>query len=138
MSFLHHENKQLQKKPIGIIDDIDVDLKNEKLSKGDFFIMTTDGITDVAPLVDSLPVAVTSGIRHPNDVLQEEVQRPHVRRHNALRIQRLAATSPVCPHHIHRHVGERQPVVGPCVRGPLPCPHAFRMEICHVGKRHHS
>ncbi len=34
--------------PIGIIDDIDVDLKKEKLCKGDFFVMTTDGITDVS------------------------------------------------------------------------------------------
>ena len=34
--------------PIGIIDDIDVDLKKEKLNKGDFFVMTTDGITDIS------------------------------------------------------------------------------------------
>lgn len=34
--------------PIGIIDDIDVDLKTEKLEKGDFFIMMTDGIADVS------------------------------------------------------------------------------------------
>ena len=34
--------------PIGIVDDIDVDLKTEKLSKGDFFIMTTDGIADIS------------------------------------------------------------------------------------------
>ena len=34
--------------PIGIIDDIDVDLKEEKLNKGDFFIMISDGLTDVS------------------------------------------------------------------------------------------
>ena len=34
--------------PIGIIDDIDVDLKAEKLKKGDFFIMTTDGVFDTS------------------------------------------------------------------------------------------
>jgi stage II sporulation protein E len=34
--------------PIGIINDIDIDLKSEKLSKGDFFVMTTDGVTDVS------------------------------------------------------------------------------------------
>lgn len=34
--------------PIGIIDDIDVDLKEERLNKGDFFIMTSDGITDIS------------------------------------------------------------------------------------------
>lgn len=34
--------------PIGIIDDIDVDLKKEKLNRGDFFVMTSDGITDVS------------------------------------------------------------------------------------------
>lgn len=34
--------------PIGIIDDIDVDLKTEKLVKGDLFIMTTDGIADIS------------------------------------------------------------------------------------------
>lgn len=34
--------------PIGIIDDIDVDLKAEKLKKGDFFVMMTDGVTDIS------------------------------------------------------------------------------------------
>ena len=34
--------------PIGIIDDIDVDLKKEKLQKGDFFVMISDGIADVS------------------------------------------------------------------------------------------
>ena len=50
---LVRENGKLKKiesmsLPIGIVDDIDVDLKTEKLSKGDFFIMTTDGIADIS------------------------------------------------------------------------------------------
>ena len=34
--------------PIGIVDDIDVDLKKEKLQKGDYFVMISDGIADVS------------------------------------------------------------------------------------------
>lgn len=34
--------------PIGIIDDIDVELKTERLRKGDFFVMITDGVLDVS------------------------------------------------------------------------------------------
>lgn len=47
------ENEKIKKiesisLPIGIIDDIDIDLKKEKLKKGDLFVMMTDGLFDTS------------------------------------------------------------------------------------------
>lgn len=51
-TFIKRQNKVEEIKsmslPIGIIEEIDADLKCEKLEKGDFIVMTTDGVTDIA------------------------------------------------------------------------------------------
>ncbi|HBM79473.1 MAG TPA: stage II sporulation protein E, partial [Clostridiaceae bacterium] len=39
--------------PIGILNDVDLEIKKERLSDGDFVIMMTDGVLDVGGKVDT-------------------------------------------------------------------------------------